>query len=502
MELISAFSQADLSAEAVSPREVPLQSCGWGMAAVDLNNDGETDLVQLGPTDRMWPLVNTNGVLTPSREITFGGGPMPAGNGIGVGDMNNDGLPDLVVVRSQGTPDLIYWNSGDGTFVEEELKLSTAESQHATLFDADLDGDLDLYVSRHIDVRDYQILDVMAGTTRGNENGFYRNINGVLTPESMGVVADGASFQAVPIDADQDGDLDLYVLNDFGMFIEPNQLLVNDGAGHFSSASDCQCDLEIYAMGGSVGDFNNDGIADLHVTNFGTPRTLMGMGDGSFVDATAAAGTLLVADGTRSASWGTLFVDLDQDGWEDILTAYGPVIIGTTEDWTQGIDHPTVAGWNEIPSQPDSFLRNLGGSFEEQAQVLGLDVPRASRAIVKADFNGDGMPDIAVSSYASAIQQEVRVYQGTAGCGPGITVAFPERGGRDVGTRIEWTVGGREYTRWFQPGTTYSASGPSVHLGLGGHAAAEVVRITPLGGEPTEWVDLPAGSRIDQRSYQ
>ena len=80
------------------------------------------------------------------------------------------------------------------------------------------------------------------------------------------------------------------------------------------------------------------------------------------------------------------------------------------------------------------------------------------------------MPDVAISGLDSAMRQVVRIYESEGGCGPGVTVAFPERGPRDVGTQVEWSVGGERFTRWYQPGTTYSVSGPTLHLGLGGYA--------------------------------
>ena len=113
-----------------------------------------------------------------------------------------------------------------------------------------------------------------------------------------------------------------------------------------------------------------------------------------------------------------------------------------------------------------------------------------------ADFNADGIPDIAISGVDAEMRQEVRVYHGQGGCGPGITIDFTGRDAASVGTTVEWSVGDQQYTRWYQPGTTYSVSGPTLHLGLGGRLEADYVRITPTGGETVELNNVVAGDRI------
>lgn len=427
---------------------------------------------------------------------------MPSANGIGVGDINGDGRPDLVVLRSVGEPDLIFTNLGGGDFSSIELPDSEMESQDGVFFDADLDGDLDLYVSRHIDIWDTMAPEIAAGNIRGEANSLYLNEGGVLVPATTAGVVDAASFQAVPLDVDSDGDLDLYIVNDFGMFIAPNSLLLNDGTGTFIEATDCGCALEMFGMGGSASDFNNDGLVDLVITDFGSPRTLMGMGDGTFVDATAASGALITPSADRVTSWGTAFVDLDQDGWDDTVTAFGPVVSGLEGDWADTVDHPAVNDLDDSAQQVNAFFHNQAGAFSDRSAAAGFDLLGASRALVTADFNGDGMPDVAISGLDEEMRQVVRVYQSEGGCGPGVTIGFPERSARDVGTRVEWSVGGEHRTRWYQPGTTYSVSGPTLHLGLGGYSEADYVRVTPLGGSPIEYAAVPSGTRLDQRSYQ
>ena len=148
------------------------------------------------------------------------------------------------------------------------------------------------------------------------------------------------------------------------------------------------------------------------------------------------------------------------------------------------------------------ILRNGEGMFSDMSDDLGFTQTDVGRVVVTADFNGDGLPDMATSGMTQERTPYVQIWNGADGCGSGITVAFPEMGAQDIGTKIEWSVAGEERVRWFLPSTTFSSSGPTIHLGLGGQDAADWVRITPHGASPQEHFDVLAGSRIDQRSYQ
>jgi hypothetical protein len=501
LELVGEWVSVDFeSPPGVTPPEV-VGTCGWGMAAVDLNEDGAVDLAMVGLTSPTVPLVNTGGIFEPSDTILFDDGPLPTGNGLAVGDINQDGRPDLVLVRSKGDADRVYMNAGDGRFVSTAIVDSSDESQHASLFDADGDGDLDLFVSRHLDIDDRGIDSMDEAVFRGNVNGFYVNNEGIFSPGPPIGTVDAATFQSLPIDVDVDGDLDLYLVNDFGPFIEPNELLINDGSGGFSVAEDCGCELSMFGMGATASDFDNDGLVDVHVSNFGSPRLLRSLSPGQFVDTTVVSGAYVEPSSDRVTSWGTVFVDIDGDGWDELATVYGTVVVGISGDWTDNIDHPAINDLDDSAVQVNALLHNESGVFEDRAAAMGFDYAGISRAIVKADFDADGIPDLAVAGLKPDRTQFVRLYLGRDGCGPGITIGFPEVSARDIGTIVEWSVGGVERRRWYQPGATFSSSGPTLHLGLAGYGSADWVRLTPLGGETTEVLNVVAGSRLDQRSY-
>jgi hypothetical protein len=496
------FGLADLYASVEPSTPTVLGSCGWGLAALDLNEDGLTDLLLAGAYDATTALVNEAGVLQPSMLIRFDDGPLPMGNGLAVGDFDGDFRPDFVLTRSTGFADRVYFNRGGGQFESVALADSEEESQTPSVLDVDGDGDLDVFVARHIDLDATDTTAIDARTARGDTNQLYINDGGSFSLGAAVGSSDAATFQGAPLDADADGDLDLYIVNDFGTFIEPSALMINDGHGVFTEAEDCGCDLAMFGMGSSVSDANNDGLPDMHVTDFGSPRLLMGMESGQFYEGALAMGAHIEPSTAHVTSWGTTFVDLDQDGWDEIATVFGPVLMGVPGDWSDMVSDPVVADLDDSTHQLDMILRNDAGLFLDASSDLNFDRADVGRAIVVADFNADGMPDLATAGMTQEREPYLRVRHGTAGCGPGITVAFPEWSGRDIGTRVEWHVGGETRVRWFLPSTTFSSSGPTLHLGLAGYAAADWVRITPHGGELVEHTDVPAGARLDQRSYQ
>jgi hypothetical protein len=496
---VGEFTSLELHPEGSPLPAMVLGSCGWGLAVIDANEDGWPDLIPAGAWASTFALVNSEGVLSPSDEIKFDGGALPATNGLAVGDIDQDGLPDLVAVRSTGSRDLVYINHGGGVFKSVALPNSRFESQGATLFDADGDGDLDLFVSRHIDIYETNMTAMEAGTALGDPNGFYLNEDGVFEEGVVPGIVDAATFQAVPLDADVDGDLDLFLVNDFGAFIESSELLINED-GEFSRVEDCGCDGAKFGMGGAVADVDGNGFPDVHVSNFGATELLLGMDGSGFYNAALARGVDVGPD--RVTGWGTTFVDVDMDGDPDLASAFGPVMVGIEGDWSDVVDHDVVAGLDDIPAQPNALWVNEDGAFTESAEEIGFGHIGISRAVVVADFNRDGLPDLATSGVDHNREQRVQIYASEGGCGPGVVVDFPTMSASDLGAKVEWSVAGTERVTWMIPTTTFSSSGSTLHLGLGRYLSADWVRITPVAGEPVEFANVPAGTVLDQRSYQ
>ncbi len=215
-------------------------------------------------------------------------------------------------------------------------------------------------------------------------------------PEIMGA---GAAL----FDYDNDGDLDLYLTNGYadpagggpagGM---KDRLYRNESDGAFIDVTD-ESGLGDpgYGMGVAVGDFDNDGNADLYVTNFGPDRLYRNRGDGTFEDVTERAG-IDVPGWSASAA----FFDYDRDGDLDLyVTQY--VLFDRQRRCFDHAGRPDYCGPKAFSPVPDVLLRNDGGTFTDVSAAAGIDtVACAGLGVVCEDFDEDGWPDVYVANDA------------------------------------------------------------------------------------------------------
>ncbi len=220
-------------------------------------------------------------------------------------------------------------------------------------------------------------------------------------PDSMGT---GCAL----FDCDGDGDLDLYVVNGFraagGALVTPqgaNRLYRQEDDGAFRDVSaDSGADDQGYGMGVAVGDIDNDGDADLFVTNYGANALYRNDGDGTFTDVTDSAG---IAGSAWSASAG--FFDADGDGALDLYVTnyleYDEDAMGRTHDAAGQPEYPSPGAF---PPATDQFYRNRGdGTFEDLTVASGI-ASGAGRGlgVVFADLDGDGATDVYVANDGDA----------------------------------------------------------------------------------------------------
>src|SRR5450631_2589411 len=333
-----------------------LETMGTGVGWIDYDQDGLMDLffVQSAATDIYKPphplrcaLYHNNGdgTFTDVTDKAGVGGEGHYGQGVAVGDFDNDGYPDLYVTGYGRA--ILYHNNGNGTFTDVTVKAGVADegpwSTSAGWFDFDKDGWLDLVVTNYLEwtpqnnlwcgerapgYRSYCSPNDYKGQRtklyRNNHDGTFTDVSdksGVGLPESKGM-------GVVLADFDNDGWPDIAIANDTW----PNFLFLNNHDGTFKDVSlisglAASEDGKYEAgMGIDAADVDGDGWQDIYVTHldFELNRLYHNNGDGTFNDATYTAGlgqkTVLLSGVAAK------FLDYDNDGWEDILQTNGAML--------------------------------------------------------------------------------------------------------------------------------------------------------------------------------
>jgi hypothetical protein len=498
---------------------------GSGVAVLDYDGDGRMDLY-----------FASNGYILPDapglgrnrlyrnlgdgrfEDVTDASGLGFAGfcHGIVVGDVDNDGDPDVFLCNYG--PNAFYRNEGDGTFTDATGSAGLGDpgwSSGGAFLDADDDGDLDLYVAnygswsypqddqfcgdREADLRFY----CSPREVRTVPHLFYRNEgDGTFTEcaAEIGLGRDpshqGHGFGVVAADLNDDGRIDLYVAND----MNANFLFLNDGDGTFTDATEASgaayddMGNDQSGMGVDAEDVDGDGLPELFVTNFaGEYNTLyQNLGRGFFFDQTPSFG--LAADSVPWVGWGCGLVDLDNDGWPDAFVSNGHV-----DDNRPGSEHAEPPLLHHNVPVDDS--PGAGRRFRLATRDVGpyFASPHVGRGVAFGDLDDDGALDIVVNHKDGP--PAILLNQTPAASQNGwIRLALVgTRSNRDgIGARVEVEAGGRAIRRQRKGGTSMlSAHDPRMIVGLGPAREAEAVVVRWPSGAVSELVGVPSGSTIE-----
>jgi len=487
----------------VDTKKYIIETTGTGVAIFDYDNDGwpdlfivngttlESELSSSGPTSHLYHN-NHDGTFTDVTEkagLRHNGW----GQGVCVGDYDNDGFEDLYVTYYG--KNVLYHNNGNGTFTDVSEKSGVAGTGKAwgtgcAFVDYDRDGKLDLFVATYVDFDVtaapkpgeraeclWKGVPVMCGP-RGlpwSTNLLYHNrgdgtFEDVTKKAHIDKTKGHYAFSVSTLDYDEDGWPDIYVACDS----TPSILYHNNHDGTFTDvavvagAAFNEDGAEQAGMGSTVGDFNGDGRPDIFRTNFSddTSTLYRNNGDATFDDVTFAAGLGLH---TQYLGWGTMFFDFDNDGWLDLLLVNGHVY--------PEVDKQHLGSNYE---EPRILYHNKGdGTFVEISASAGPGIltPRSSRGLAIGDLWNDGKLSAVVSNMNEA--PSLLVNQVRTG---NHWVAIKTEGvksNRDgIGARIRVKAGSRIFVDEVRSGSSYiSNNDRRMHFGLGLASKVEWVEI-------------------------
>ena len=496
------------------------QIVGSGCAACDLDGDGRVDLLFLtngGPQSSSTNKLYRQKFDGTFEDVTVGSGLDFAGYnmGVAIGDFNNDGKPDVLITQYTGVR--LFLNRGGLKFTDVTAEMGIKNPLWATsasFVDYNRDGWLDLVVVNYVEYdpfyecaapgggRDYCNPKVFAptcsklfknlgpdktGRVRFEDVSFASNL-GKLSGPGLGVTV---------ADFDGDGWPDIFIANDG----KPNHLWINQRDGTFAEEGISRgvaytMTGQAYAnMGIALGDVDNDGLFDLFVTHLGSEtNTFWKQGPrGQFRDQTTPWG--VAATDWRGTGFGTLMADFDLDGFVDLAIVNGRV--------SKGVSAASKATAQLLPPfwQPfgdrNQILANQGGrKFQDVSRQNPAFCGSANvgRGLACADVDGDGAPDLIVTS----IGGRARVYRNV--CperGYWLSVrAFDPKLNRDAyGAVVTVHAGDQRWSRLINPSVSFLSSGsPLAHFGLG--TATTLDRIEVLWPDGTR--EIFAGGKSDR----
>src|SRR5436190_3002817 len=495
----------------------PAAETGGGLCALDYNNDGWVDLFAVnsysqenfgqwekrGGLPRSALFRNTRGRF---RNVTRAAraGLAVRGQGCVAADFNGDGYTDLFIT-ADGRNKLL-WNNRNGTFTEGAWAAGIRAHgwyTGASVADVNGDGRPDLFVAGYTDpniplpgsaagfpnnvagVRDLLYLNVgrnKRSRSRFREVGVQAGLEAARFDHSLGAVFSDFTGNGRP---------DLYVANDG----DPNRLYENipwpggskaDPAGlgfRFGERAAIAGVADPAAgMGVAAADFNGDGRSDLFVSNSrgqghavyaGQPPLPSGS---SFKDVRTGFGP---AFGKTFTGWGASWVDLDLDGYPDLVLANG--------------DIPVTRLARNV--QPIQVLENLGGPpgspphFTDGTALVGGDaLPRVvGRGLTTADFDNNGRMDIAINTIGGKLQ----LLRPTGVVGHWLAVRLARFSPGALVTAV--LPDGRRLVREVEAGSSYlSSDDPRVHFGLGAATSVSQLIVRYPDGRTVSRANVPA----------
>jgi enediyne biosynthesis protein E4 len=493
------------------------ETFGSGVAIFDCDGDGRLDLYLLtngGPQSASTNRLFKNMPDGTFKDVTEGSGlGVPGHNmGVAIGDVNNDGLPDVLVTQYRGAK--LFLNRGNGKFedVTKQAGLDNpAWGTSAAFFDYDRDGLLDLVIVNYIDYdeswpctylsdkQDYCTPNVFPSFVCRLFHNRGAGTDGMVRFEDVTVKsglaqAPGPGLGVVCADFDGDGWQDIFVANDG----RPNHLWINQKDGTFKEEATTRglaLDSMSKAgagMGIAIGDVDGDGMLDVFVTHLTIePHTLWRQVErGLFADQTARAG--LLGSRFHGTGFGTLMGDFDQDGALDIAIVNGRIARDKAPT------NPALGPhWQWYGERNQLYANDGKGRFTDisnRNRAL-CGTPNVARGLASGDLNGDGALDLVITTVGAP----ARVYRNVApqrGHWLAVRCLLPQYKRDAYGAEVIVEAGRRRWMRSYNPAESYlCSSAPVAHFGLGPVAQVDAIQVLWPDGSCERF----AGGNVDRQ---
>lgn len=532
---------------------------GGGVGVADLNNDGLQDLIFTGNKVSSRIYLNKGGFKFQDITDKFEGlTDRQWISGVAAVDINADGWTDLYFTSTMNGDSLLRKNQlwihqglGDDQlphFKEEAEKWGIADmgpSMHAAFLDYDLDGDLDLYILHNIVSKEVpnNYHDKVTDGSAANNDRFYRNEgNGHFTEitKEAGIVYEGFGLGIAVGDVNKDGYPDLYISNDY---ISNDLLYINQGDGTFrNEIADYFSYQSKFSMGNDIADVNNDGCLDVMTLDmmpeayFRKKQTINGNSYTHYnndrkygYEHQYVRNMLHLHSGFRNGqmlpfsevgqmtglyqtewSWSALFADYDNDGDKDLLITNGFPKDLTDKDFTNykaqmyGYLEDDKGMISKIPvvKVANYAFENIGElNFKDQTKAWGLDLPSFTNGAVFVDLDNDGDLDYVTNNIndpAFIFKNNTRENATEKPNYLRISLVGTDQNLAAIGAKVELWCGGQvQYHEHFLSRGYLSSVDPIVHFGLGKNAVADSIRVVwPRGHSASFLTNVPANQTL------